>query len=141
MTGQEAQTWKVFCPSVLPDRILRVHGYKDAAKVRPILRKTAAGFARPLMISGRVFDPDEALRMGLVHKIIQPGSGDELQGIKRGIVELADLLVVTKADGDQLAQAKRIQSEYTAALRMLTPASAPPIATWLQTLQTWPEPG
>lgn len=42
-----------------------------------VLRKTAAGFARPLMISGRVFDPDEALRMGLVHKIIQPGSGDE----------------------------------------------------------------
>lgn len=58
--------------------------------------------------------------------LLQPGSGDELQGIKRGIVELADLLVVTKADGDLAAQAKRVQADYAAALRMLTPASA----TW-----------
>lgn len=53
--------------------------------------------------------------------LLLPGSGDELQGIKRGIVELADLIVVNKADGDLLAQAKRVKSDYAAALRMLTP--------------------
>lgn len=56
--------------------------------------------------------------------MLLPGSGDELQGIKRGIVELADMIVVNKADGDLLAQAKRVQSDYAAALRMLRPSSA-----------------
>lgn len=51
--------------------------------------------------------------------LLLPGSGDELQGIKKGIVELADLLVVNKADGDQIAQAKRVRSDYSAAMRML----------------------
>lgn len=57
--------------------------------------------------------------------LLQPGSGDELQGIKRGIVELADLMVVTKADGDLATQAKRVQSDYASAIRMLTPQGAP----------------
>lgn len=56
--------------------------------------------------------------------LLLPGSGDELQGIKRGIVELADLMIVNKADGDLLPQAKRVKADYTAALRMVTPASA-----------------
>lgn len=56
--------------------------------------------------------------------LLLPGSGDELQGIKKGIVELADLIVVNKADGDLKAQALRVQSDYTAALRMLTPHGA-----------------
>lgn len=51
--------------------------------------------------------------------LLLPGSGDELQGIKKGIVELADLLVVNKADGDLQAQAKRVQSDYTSAVRLL----------------------
>jgi LAO/AO transport system kinase len=55
--------------------------------------------------------------------LLLPGSGDELQGIKKGIVELADLLVVNKADGDLLPQAKRVRTDYAAALRMLHPAS------------------
>jgi LAO/AO transport system kinase len=53
--------------------------------------------------------------------LLLPGSGDELQGIKKGIVELADLMVVNKADGDQVGQAKRVRSDYAAALRMLHP--------------------
>ncbi len=53
--------------------------------------------------------------------LLLPGSGDELQGIKRGIVELADLVIVNKADGDMRAHAKRVASDYGAALRMLTP--------------------
>ena len=55
--------------------------------------------------------------------LLLPGSGDELQGIKKGIVELADLVVVNKADGDLATQAKRVRADYTAALRMLHPAS------------------
>ena len=55
--------------------------------------------------------------------LLLPGSGDELQGIKKGIVELADLLIVNKADGDLKTQAKRVRSDYAAALRMLHPAS------------------
>ncbi|ACO45675.1 methylmalonyl Co-A mutase-associated GTPase MeaB [Deinococcus deserti] len=52
-----------------------------------------------------------------------PNAGDELQGIKRGIMELADLCVVNKADSDPKA-ATRAQTELTAALKLLTPAAA-----------------
>lgn len=55
--------------------------------------------------------------------LLAPGAGDELQGLKRGIVELADIIVVNKADGDLLALANRAQSEYQAALHLLRPAS------------------
>jgi LAO/AO transport system kinase len=50
--------------------------------------------------------------------LIAPGGGDELQGVKRGIVELADLLVVNKADGDLEAVAKRTAVDYRAALHI-----------------------
>ncbi|WP_075830445.1 methylmalonyl Co-A mutase-associated GTPase MeaB [Deinococcus marmoris] len=53
-----------------------------------------------------------------------PNAGDELQGIKRGIMELADLCVVNKADSDSRA-AIRAQTELRAALRLLTPHDAP----------------
>lgn len=52
-----------------------------------------------------------------------PNAGDELQGIKRGIMELADLCVVNKADSDPRA-ATRAQTELMAALKLLTPAAA-----------------
>jgi len=48
-----------------------------------------------------------------------PGAGDELQGIKRGIMELADLVVVTKADGDQQTLAARAAIQLKSALRLL----------------------
>jgi LAO/AO transport system kinase len=50
--------------------------------------------------------------------LLAPGGGDELQGVKRGIVELADLLVVNKADGDLEAAAKRTASDYASALHI-----------------------
>lgn len=56
--------------------------------------------------------------------LLAPGAGDELQGIKRGIVELADLVVVNKADGDLKAEAGRVAADYRAALQLLRPASA-----------------
>ena len=51
--------------------------------------------------------------------LIAPGGGDELQGIKRGIVELVDIVVVNKADGDLLNAAGRIAAEYHGALGLL----------------------
>ena len=62
--------------------------------------------------------------------LLPPGGGDELQGIKKGIVELADIVVVNKADGDLAAAAGRAAAEYLAAIHMLRPARAgwtPPV--------------
>ncbi|XP_069878250.1 methylmalonic aciduria type A protein, mitochondrial isoform X2 [Dipodomys merriami] len=51
--------------------------------------------------------------------LLPPAGGDELQGIKRGIVEMADLVAVTKSDGDFVVPARRIQAEYVSALKLL----------------------
>lgn len=56
--------------------------------------------------------------------LIQAGGGDELQGIKRGIMEMADGLLVTKADGDNLAAARRAQTDYNNALHLFPPAES-----------------
>jgi len=55
--------------------------------------------------------------------LAQPAGGDELQGIKRGVLEIADLLLVNKADGELLAAAERTQADYTSALMLLRPVS------------------
>jgi len=51
------------------------------------------------------------------------GAGDELQGIKKGILEVADSIVINKADGDNVVRAERARREYEAALHILTPGS------------------
>lgn len=53
--------------------------------------------------------------------LVSPGGGDELQGIKRGIMELADLVVVNKADGDLAAAAGRTAADYANAVHLLRP--------------------
>jgi LAO/AO transport system kinase len=53
--------------------------------------------------------------------IAAPGGGDELQGIKRGIIELADVVVVNKADGDLLPAAQRATADYRHAVHLLRP--------------------
>jgi len=53
--------------------------------------------------------------------LLLPNAGDELQGIKRGILELADLLAVNKADGEQVAAAERARNQYRSAIAYLTP--------------------
>jgi LAO/AO transport system kinase len=53
--------------------------------------------------------------------LLSPGGGDDLQGIKRGVMELADLVLVTKADGDLKAAATRAASDYHAALHLMRP--------------------
>ena len=55
--------------------------------------------------------------------LLLPGSGDELQGLKRGIVELADLVIVNKADQDLVDAANRVAAEYFNALHLLRPAT------------------
>ena len=60
------------------------------------------------------------------------GAGDELQGIKRGILELADMIAVNKADGDNRDRAIRAASDYANAMHLITPAGAawvPPVLT------------
>lgn len=64
--------------------------------------------------------------------LLLPGGGDELQGIKKGVSEIADLLVVNKADTGREAAAEAAAAEYRSALRMIRPASEawqPPVLT------------
>ncbi|MCA9509623.1 MAG: methylmalonyl Co-A mutase-associated GTPase MeaB [Myxococcota bacterium] len=56
--------------------------------------------------------------------LLLPGGGDELQGIKKGVIELADAVVVNKADGDTAAVAEKTRAEYDGALSLVRSASA-----------------
>ncbi len=58
--------------------------------------------------------------------LVAPGAGDELQGMKRGILEHADLLVITKADGADLARAEQARSELESALGLFAHAAERP---------------
>lgn len=64
--------------------------------------------------------------------LMLPGAGDELQGIKKGILELADLVAVNKADGDNINRAREAAANYANALHLLTPTTPhwhPPVVT------------
>ena len=56
--------------------------------------------------------------------ILPPAAGDELQGLKRGVVELADFVLVNKADGEFAPAARRSAAEYASALRLVHPSGA-----------------
>jgi LAO/AO transport system kinase len=65
--------------------------------------------------------------------LMLPGAGDELQGIKKGLVELADMIAINKADGDNIKRANLAAAEYRGALHILTPRSEhwhPPVETY-----------
>ena len=60
------------------------------------------------------------------------GAGDGIQGIKKGVLELADAVAINKADGDNIEKAKKARKEYEAAFHLLipsTPTWAPPVVT------------
>jgi LAO/AO transport system kinase len=60
------------------------------------------------------------------------GAGDDLQGIKKGVLELADMIAVNKADGDNRSRAELAAADYRMALHLMTPASptwTPPVLT------------
>lgn len=64
--------------------------------------------------------------------LILAGAGDELQGIKRGVLELADAIAVNKADGDNIENAEKTRKAYADALHLLAPSSSawvPPVVT------------
>lgn len=64
--------------------------------------------------------------------LLLPGGGDELQGIKRGIVEMADLIAINKADGDRIAIAQQSKRAYKNALHLLAATDSgwiPPVLT------------
>jgi len=65
--------------------------------------------------------------------LMLPGGGDELQGIKKGLIELADMIAINKADGDNLKRATVTAGDYRGALHILTPRSEhwhPPVVTY-----------
>jgi len=65
--------------------------------------------------------------------LMLPGAGDELQGIKKGLVELADMVAINKADGDNLRRAQHAAADYKSALHILSPRSEhwhPPVVTY-----------
>ena len=62
--------------------------------------------------------------------LMLPGAGDELQGIKKGVLEIADMIAVNKSDGDNATRARQAASEYRAALNIMASKSAswtPPV--------------
>jgi LAO/AO transport system kinase len=64
--------------------------------------------------------------------LLLAGGGDELQGLKKGVIEIADMIAINKADADNVARARRAAAEYQSALTLLTPASPtwhPPVIT------------
>lgn len=64
--------------------------------------------------------------------LLLAGGGDDLQGIKKGIIELADMIAINKADGDNVTRAQRAANEYQNAIAIFTPKSAlwmPPVVT------------
>jgi LAO/AO transport system kinase len=93
----------------------------------------AAGFDRVIVETVGLGQSETAISglVDLVLLLVPPGGGDELQGIKRGIMETADILAVTKADGAMLEQAGRTAAEYQHALRLILPRE-----TWTPVART-----
>ncbi|HYD30178.1 MAG TPA: methylmalonyl Co-A mutase-associated GTPase MeaB [Azospirillaceae bacterium] len=125
--------------SILGDKTRMEHLSRDpAAFIRPspagatlggVARRTreamlvceAAGFDVIIIETVGVGQSETAVAdmVDLFMLLLLPGGGDELQGIKKGIVELADLVVVNKADGDLVAAARNAVAEYSHALSLL----------------------
>ena len=99
-----------------------------------ILLCEAAGFDAVLVETVGVGQAETAVAeiVDMFVLILPPAAGDELQGIKRGVVELADLVLVNKADGELTAAAHRSAADYANALRLLRP----PLPEWQVPVRT-----
>ena len=88
-----------------------------------ILLCEAAGFGAVLVETIGVGQAETAVAeiVDMFVLILAPAGGDELQGIKRGIVELADLVLVNKADGELAAAAHRAAADYASAMGLIRP--------------------
>lgn len=91
-----------------------------------ILLCEAAGFDTILVETVGVGQSETAVRelVDFFLLLLQPGAGDELQGIKRGIVEMADLLAVNKSDGQAVELARQAQSAYRNAVHLMPPRAS-----------------
>jgi LAO/AO transport system kinase len=127
--------------SILGDKTRMEHLTRDPnAFVRPspsgttvggVARRTrealllceAAGYGVVLVETVGVGQSDTAVAemVDTFALLVSPGGGDELQGIKRGVIELADLVVVTKADGELAGAARRAEADHRHALGLLRP--------------------
>ncbi|MBO0735369.1 MAG: methylmalonyl Co-A mutase-associated GTPase MeaB [Alphaproteobacteria bacterium] len=89
-----------------------------------ILLCEAAGFDAVLVETVGIGQSETAVAeiVDMFVLILPPAGGDELQGIKRGVIELADLVLVNKADGDLAAAARRSVADYASALGLIRPA-------------------
>jgi LAO/AO transport system kinase len=99
-----------------------------------ILLCEAAGFDAVLVETVGVGQAETAVAeiVDMFVLILPPAAGDELQGIKRGVVELADLVLVNKADGELAAAARRSAADYASAVRLLRP----PLPEWQVLVRT-----
>ncbi|MGB9609574.1 MAG: methylmalonyl Co-A mutase-associated GTPase MeaB [Bryobacteraceae bacterium] len=84
----------------------------------------AAGYRNILVETVGVGQSETAVRAmtDFFLLVLVPGAGDELQGIKRGIMEMVDAIAINKADGDNRARAERARAEYASALHLFPPA-------------------
>src|SRR6476646_6932040 len=107
-----------------------------AAKTREaMLLCEAAGFGVVLVETVGIGQSETAVcdMTDFFLALMLPGAGDELQGIKKGLVELADMVAVNKADGDNIKRANLAAAEYRGALHILSPRSEhwhPPVETY-----------
>jgi LAO/AO transport system kinase len=85
----------------------------------------AAGFDVMIVETMGVGQGETALRsmVDFFLLLVLPGAGDELQGIKRGIMEMADAVFINKADGDNLQRAEFARGEYSLAMGYMAPAT------------------
>ncbi len=91
-----------------------------------IIAVEAAGYDVVLIETVGVGQSETAVKdlVDMFLLLLAPGGGDDLQGIKKGIVEMADLIVVNKADGDLAPAAERARRDYVSALHLLRPENA-----------------
>jgi LAO/AO transport system kinase len=91
-----------------------------------ILLAEAAGFDTVVVetIGAGQSETTVAEMVDMFMLILPPAAGDELQGLKRGIIELADLVLINKADGELLDHANRSVADYANALRLIRPRIA-----------------
>jgi LAO/AO transport system kinase len=89
----------------------------------------AAGFSPSLVETVGVGQAEAAVMqvVDILLLLLEPGAGDELTGIKRGLSEWADVVAVTKADGERAEAARRTRTEFEAAFRLLRGAAAPAV--------------
>lgn len=95
-----------------------------SAKTREVMLLCEAAGHDVVFIETVGVGQSETMVQGMVDfflLLMLSGAGDELQGIKKGIIEIADALVVTKADGDNLENSKMAKREYDRALHLFPP--------------------